>query len=60
MPKINYDKAKAELTKILSELESDQLPIEQLSKKVKRAKVLIESCQAALRQVEADLSDEEE
>lgn len=60
MPKLTYPKAKKELESILSDLESGELAIDQLAKKVKRAKELIHWCQEKLRDIEADLSDQDD
>lgn len=64
MAKFNYDKAVAELEKILLVIQSPDANIEDLSSKLKRAKELLKACKAKLREVEVDiesvLSEEEE
>lgn len=62
MKKITYDKAYAELTTILNDLQSGELSIDDLSKSSKRAKELLLFCKERLRSIEHELleSDMEE
>lgn len=52
---MEFTKAYTELQQILNELNSDQVSIDELSTKVKRAKELIEACRTKLRHVDADI-----
>lgn len=49
---ITYDEALAELQQIVSDMEDEQISIDHLSDKVRRAAELIASCRAKLRQTE--------
>jgi exodeoxyribonuclease VII small subunit len=62
MAKKSYDKAFAELQQILEELQGDQVSIDKLSVKIKKATALLATCKGRLREVETELSsiDEEE
>ena len=56
MKKINsYEKAYAELESILEDLVADEVSVDALSKKIKRAKELVQYCKAKLRDVESDI-----
>lgn len=55
MSKLNYNKAVEELDQILSEIESGNIDIDNLSKQVKRAGELILFCQKKLRSTEKDI-----
>lgn len=55
MPKSNYNKAFEELQNIILELNNDEIGIDDLSSKVKRAQTLIKSCKSKLRNIEEDL-----
>jgi len=59
MAKLNYDKAFKELNKLLEEIQSDEMGIEKLSSKVKKAKELISFCKQRLREIEQELTEEE-
>lgn len=58
----SYDKSFAELQKILEELQGDEVSIDKLSVKIKKATALLATCKGRLREVESELSslDEEE
>ncbi|MBK9639118.1 MAG: exodeoxyribonuclease VII small subunit [Bacteroidetes bacterium] len=56
MKKFNYEKAKAELEKILEELEQGETGIDALAKHVKRAGELIRQCKEKLRSTESEVS----
>jgi len=64
MAKFNYDKAVAELEKILLAIQSPDANIEDLSTQLKKAKELLKACKDKLREVDEDiesvLSDEDE
>ncbi len=53
--KFSYDKAKAELEEILSELENGETGIDTLAKHVKRASELIRLCREKLRATETEI-----
>lgn len=55
MSKTSYDKAFAELNQIVEDLQSDQISIDQLAKKAKRANELLEFCRNKLRKIEEDV-----
>lgn len=52
---MKYEEALQELQQIVAELQEDQVSIDGLSDKVKRAAELIEYCRAKLRETEADI-----
>lgn len=52
----NYTEAFEELQQIVSEIEHGQISVDELSKKVKRATVLIKICREKLTATEADVS----
>jgi len=60
MAKKSYDKAYAELEKILEELQGESISIDKLSQKIKKANELINFCKTRLREVEAELEESEE
>ena len=53
--KFSYAKSIEEINRILSEIESGELSVDQLSKEVARAVELIEQCKAKLRETEESL-----
>lgn len=55
--KQSYDEALEELQNIVSEIESEEIGVDELSKKVKRAAELLKFCQSKLRQTEQDVND---
>lgn len=55
--KLTYSKAYSELEQILSDMQSDDVPIDQLSVKVKRSKELLEFCKKNLRQSQKEIDD---
>lgn len=57
MAKLTYEKAYAELQSILAEIQSDQTSLDDLSKKIKRAKSLVETCKTKLRETEAEIEE---
>ena len=61
MPKKkDYTTAKNKLDQIIAELEGDTVSIDELTKKVKEAKELVEWCKERLRSTQAELIDSEE
>ncbi|MGB4961029.1 MAG: exodeoxyribonuclease VII small subunit [Saprospiraceae bacterium] len=52
---ITYDTAYAELVSILSDLQSEDIGLDDLSQKLKRAAELSEFCKAKLRAIESDI-----
>lgn len=57
MARSSYSKVFDELQSIISELSNDEVGIDELSKKVKRAQLLILSCKSKLRNIEEDLEE---
>ena len=53
--KITYTEAKAELEKIVALIESDELDVDQLSTKVKRASELVAFCKQKLSETDSEL-----
>lgn len=52
---ISYKEAKAEIEKIVALIESDELDVDQLSTKVKRASELVAFCKQKLTETDAEL-----
>ncbi len=52
---MNFDKAHAQLEKIVREIEDENIPLEELATKIKEAKELITFCEGKLREVEDSL-----
>jgi exodeoxyribonuclease VII small subunit len=53
--KLSYDSAYAELNKILASLQSDEVSLDEISDKLKRAAELSAFCKSKLRSIEEDL-----
>lgn len=53
---ITYESALAELEQIVSAVERGDLPINQLTSRIKRAQELLSLCKAQLTQVENDVN----
>jgi len=51
----SYEKAYEELESILEDLVADEVSVDELSKKIKRAKELVGYCKTKLRDVESDI-----
>lgn len=51
----DYQSALTELQAILSDLQNEQVPIDTLSEKAQRAKLLLEYCRQKLRQTDVQL-----
>lgn len=57
MAKFNYDKAFAELKELLADIQAPDTSLDELSKKLKRAKELIKKCKEKLRDIEKDVEE---
>ena len=57
MAKLTYDKAFAELNKILEELQSEDISIDKLALKSKRANELLAFCKDKLREIEKEVNE---
>ncbi len=55
--KISYEEAYNELQEIVSNIENDDISIDILSEKVKRASELIQYCQLKLRETEKEVNN---
>jgi exodeoxyribonuclease VII small subunit len=53
--KLSYDSAYAELNQILASLQSDEVSLDEISDKLKRAIELSAFCKSKLRSIEEDL-----
>lgn len=53
--KITYTEAVAEIEEILRQIEEDELDVDQLLEKVKRASLLIKICKEKLHKTEEDI-----
>ena len=56
-PSSTYDDAIKELQIIVEQLQNNEIPIDELSSKVKRAAALIKYCQEKLRTTEEELGE---
>ncbi len=54
---LNYDQAFAELQIIMADLQADDISVDDLSAKVKRASELLKLCHAKLRDTEMEVSE---
>jgi len=54
---LNYESAYTELKSILTDLQNDEVTVDVLTEKVKRAKLLLEFCHKKLADVDADVQD---
>ena len=55
--KQTYDSALTELQSIIAEIEGEEISVDELSKKVKKAAELLKFCQQKLRQTENDVNE---
>ena len=55
--KQTYESSLAELQNIIAEIEGEEISVDELSKKVKRAAELLKFCQQKLRQTEDDVNE---
>lgn len=53
----NYDEAYNELQAIMTDLQNDEISVDALTEKVKRASELIKYCNQKLRSTESQISD---
>ncbi len=53
----DYQSALTELQAILSDLQNEQVPIDTLAEKARRAKLLLEYCRQKLRQTDVQLKE---
>ena len=53
----SYDAAMQELQSLVGQLQNDQIGVDALAEKVRRATDLIRLCREKLRQTEADVND---
>ena len=53
--KFNYEMAVKELETIQAQLENNEIPVDQLTKKVKRANELLKDCQEQLRKTDEEI-----
>ncbi len=56
MAKLNYESAMEELEQIVSALETGNIPVDELSKKVKRAAELMRVCKSVLYKTEEEVN----
>lgn len=54
---LNYAAAYAELEKILSEIQNEEINLDEMTKAIRRAKELIQFCQARLRNLEGEVAE---
>ncbi|MFB6318932.1 exodeoxyribonuclease VII small subunit [Saccharicrinis sp. FJH54] len=54
---LNYSSALAELEQILEQIESEELNVDDLLGKVKRAAVLVEVCKSKLNGIESEVEN---
>lgn len=57
MAKITYDKAFEELNQILEEIQSEDVGIDEIAKKSKRANELLKFCREKLRTIENQVAE---
>lgn len=55
---MTFDKAYNELTLLVRQVESSEVPLDVLAVKIKEAKALVQFCEEKLRTIEADLQRE--
>jgi exodeoxyribonuclease VII small subunit len=55
---LTYDKAYAELEEIVNQLEKEEVQLDVLTKKIKRAKELIHFCETGLRKIKDEIENE--
>jgi exodeoxyribonuclease VII small subunit len=54
--KLTYQQAIEELEQIVNEIENEEIPVDELSEKVKRASKLIRLCKAKLTKTEEEVA----
>lgn len=55
--KFKYEEGMAELERIIADIENDEISVDELSSKVKRANELLKSCNEILVKTEKEVSD---
>ena len=60
MAKKSYDKAYAELQDILADMQGENVSIDKLGEKIKKATTLINYCKERLRAIEDEIKSEED
>ncbi len=53
---LTYEKAMAELQGIVTQMQEDEINVDELSEKAKRAAFLVKYCQDKLRKIEEEVS----
>jgi exodeoxyribonuclease VII small subunit len=54
---LTYNKAYGELSKLVEEIEDDEIQLDTLAEKVKQAKELIEYCETRLRTIDGEVTE---
>jgi len=54
---LTYSKAFSDLEKLVMQIEDDNIPLDTLADKVKKANELIKFCETKLRTIETDIKD---
>jgi exodeoxyribonuclease VII small subunit len=54
---LTYNKAFSELENLVSQIEDDNIPLDTLAQKVKKANELIKYCETKLRLIEKDVDE---
>ena len=54
--KFNYNKSVKEIQTIINEVEQDDIDVDELSTKIKRASLLIKKCKTQLKNTEEDVN----
>lgn len=54
--KFSYDKAMQELNSIISQLQNEEVGLDQLGDLIKKANTLIEQCKEKLREIDHEIS----
>ncbi len=54
---LTYNKAYTELTKLVEQIEDDEIQLDTLAEKVKQAKELIEYCETRLRTIDGEVKE---
>ena len=56
---MTFDKAFAAIEEIVQEIESETIPLDELAQKVREAKKLLAFCNEKLRNIEAELNNDD-
>jgi len=54
---LTYNKAYSELSKLVEQIEDDEIQLDTLAEKVKQAKDLIEYCETRLRAIDGEVKE---